>query len=64
MTDTRNQPKPLNYDEAEVIAEDLRAKWEGITGRPMQPGISHLALVDIIQFIQRRAGEIIRGRPE
>ena len=24
----------------------------------------HLALVDIIQFIQRRAGEIIRGRPE
>lgn len=56
----RKKLKPLTFEEAEIVAEDLARAWESITGSHVTPPIETLA--DIVQRVQRRAAEIIDGR--
>lgn len=50
----------LSYEEAETVAAEMHARWNGLTGQSVAPSVE--AIADLVQRVLRRAREITEGR--
>jgi hypothetical protein len=57
-------PPLITFAEAEQLGGDLHDHWATMAGTLPPLDREDMAWADIVQFILRRASEVVRARPE